>query len=167
MGHPSYFQRLPRLRSVTARQSSSERQPNFAALNRRRHLCSAGRLSRWALAHISSLWLPYVIGQTIIFSSCFFYFFFLSSFFISAPNLSGRRLDVYHTSAHGVALVRISNSGLKCAACGSLQIQDAKKSPSRHHRTKLSGHIFATKACIHNRKKLAKQQYLLYRPTNG
>jgi len=27
-------------------------QPNFAALNRGRHLCSAGRQSRWALAHI-------------------------------------------------------------------------------------------------------------------
>ena len=37
---------------VTARQSSSERQPNFAALNRGRHLCLAGRPSRWALAHI-------------------------------------------------------------------------------------------------------------------
>jgi len=35
------------------RQSSSERQPNFAALNRRRHLYSAGRSSCWALAHIS------------------------------------------------------------------------------------------------------------------
>jgi len=55
LGHPSYFQRLPRLHSVTARQSSSERQPNFAALNRGRHLCSAGRPSRWALAHISSI----------------------------------------------------------------------------------------------------------------
>jgi len=32
--------------------SSSERQPNFAALNRGRHLCSAGRPSCWALAHI-------------------------------------------------------------------------------------------------------------------
>ena len=57
MGHPSYFQRLPRLGRVTARQSSSERQPNFAALNRGRHLCSAGRPSRWALAHICSLFL--------------------------------------------------------------------------------------------------------------
>ena len=28
------------------------RQPNFAALNRGRHLYSAGRRSRWALAHI-------------------------------------------------------------------------------------------------------------------
>jgi len=35
-----------------------------------------------------------------------FLFFFLSSFF-SSPNLSGRRLDVYHTSTHGVALVQI------------------------------------------------------------
>jgi len=33
---------------------------------------------------------------------------FLSSiFFYSSPNLSGRRLDVYHTLTHGVALVRI------------------------------------------------------------
>ena len=28
----------------------------------------------------------------------------------SSPNLSGRRLDVYHTLAHGVALVRIYSS---------------------------------------------------------
>ena len=36
--------------------------------------------------------------------------FYLSSspfFLFSSPNPSGRRLDVYHTSAHGVALVRI------------------------------------------------------------
>ena len=33
--------------------------------------------------------------------------FYLSFFFLSSPNLSGRRLDVYHTSTHGVALVRI------------------------------------------------------------
>jgi len=51
------------------------------------------------------LWSPYVIRQTIIFSSCSF--FLLSSSFFSSPNLSGGRLDVYHTSTHGVALVRI------------------------------------------------------------
>ena len=50
--HPVIFQRLLRLGSVTARHSSNGRQPNFAALNRGRHLCSAGRPSRWALAHI-------------------------------------------------------------------------------------------------------------------
>ena len=39
----------------------------------------------------------------IIFLSCNFYL--LSIFFFSSPNLCGRRLDVYHTSTHGVALV--------------------------------------------------------------
>jgi len=33
--------------------------------------------------------------------------FLFSFFFFSLPNLSGRRLDAYHTSAHGVALVWI------------------------------------------------------------
>jgi len=37
LGHPCKFQRLSRLGSVTARRSSSERQPNFAALNRGCH----------------------------------------------------------------------------------------------------------------------------------
>ena len=72
--HPCKFQRVWRLGSVNARHYSSGRQPNFAALNRRCHLYSAGRPSRWALAHI--------------FSSIF-----------SSPTLSGRTLDVYHTSS--------------------------------------------------------------------
>jgi len=72
------------------------------------------------------LWSPYVIGQTIIFLPCDFY---LSIFFFSSPNLRGRRLDVYHTLTHGVALVRIENAGLKGAARGSLKMQDPKKSP--------------------------------------
>jgi len=50
--HPSKFERVSRLGSVIARHSSSGRQPNFARLNRGRHLCSAGRPSRWALTHI-------------------------------------------------------------------------------------------------------------------
>ena len=62
----------------------------------------------------------------IIFLPCGF--FLSSSFFylFSSPNLSGRRLAVYHTCTHGVASVRIQNAGLKCAARGSLEIQDAK-----------------------------------------
>ena len=52
MGHPCKFQPVSRLDSVTARHSSSERQPNFAALNTGRHLYSAGRPSGWALVHI-------------------------------------------------------------------------------------------------------------------
>jgi len=78
----------------------------------------------------SSLWSPYGIGQTIIFLPCG-YFLFLSFFllFFSSPNLSRRRLDVCHTSTHGVALVRIPDAGLKPAARGSLIKQDTKKSP--------------------------------------
>jgi len=58
----------------------------------------------WMLREL--LWSPYVIGQTIIYLPCGFY---LSSscFFIFSPNLSGRRVDVYHTSAPGVGLVWI------------------------------------------------------------
>jgi len=43
-----------------------------------------------------------------IFSSCFFLLSLFSSF-----NLSGRRLDVYHTSTHGVALVLKYRGALK------------------------------------------------------
>ena len=73
------------------------------------------------------LWSPYVIGQTIIFSCCGLFFLSIYLFF-SSPNLSRRTLDVCHTSTHGVALVRISDAGLKPAARGSLKTQDAKKS---------------------------------------
>jgi len=49
---------------------------------------------------------PCVANAVVMLLSCFV---LLSSFFlhVSSPNLSDRRLDVYHTSAHGVALVRI------------------------------------------------------------
>jgi len=63
------------------------------------------RISRHTKGLILLLWSPYVIGQTIIFLPYDFYL--SSSFFLSSPNLSRRRLDVYHTSTHGVALVRI------------------------------------------------------------
>ena len=117
--------------SVTARHRSSEREPNFAAFNRGRHLYSAGWPSCWALTHISSysicylsvvyftcswcfiiiffihvqaftfLWPPCVADADIILSSCGFFFFF------SSPIFSGRRLDVYHTSTHHVVLMQI------------------------------------------------------------
>jgi len=74
-GTPANFNGLASIGGVTARHCSSGRQLNFAALKRGRHLYSAGRPSLWALAHILVL-----------------------SFF--SPNLSGRRLDVYHTSTH-------------------------------------------------------------------
>jgi len=51
-GAPQQISTVSRLGSVTARHSGSGREPNFAALNRGRHLYSAGRPSRWELAHI-------------------------------------------------------------------------------------------------------------------
>jgi len=55
-----------------------------------------------------------------------FVLFLLPFFFFSSPNVSGRRMDVYHTSTHDVILVRIWNAGLKCAARGSLEMRDPK-----------------------------------------
>ena len=52
---------------------------------------------------VTFLWPPCVADAEVIFLPGGFFFFFL--FF--SPNLSGHRLDVYHTSTHGVALVRI------------------------------------------------------------
>jgi len=47
--------------------------------------------------------------------------------FLLFPRLfSDWRLDVYYTSIDDVVSVRIKNAGLKCAARGSLKIQDAK-----------------------------------------
>jgi len=89
--------------------------------------------------------------------------FIFSSFFFSSPNLSGRRLDVYHTSTHGVALVRI----LESMCCTRLaEIQDAKKSPFWYHCTTLSGYIFGTKACIDNRKNLLNRNSSFTCPDN-
>jgi len=101
-----------------------------AALNRGRHLSSsAGRPSRWALAHISS------------------------SFFFTLPNLSRRRLDVYHTSTWCSPSAHLEcRSEMYCTRlAGNAGPQN---SPSEHHRTTLSGYIFATKARIDNRKNL-------------
>jgi len=74
------------------------------SIQRRAPLIFGGRPSRWPSAHI--------LVMAALRSRCGHYIFalwFLSFYlsFFSSPNLSGRRLDVYHTSTHGVALVRI------------------------------------------------------------
>jgi len=51
LGHPYKFQRVLHLGSVTARHLVVG-VSQTAALNRGRHVCSAGRPSGWALAHI-------------------------------------------------------------------------------------------------------------------
>jgi len=74
-------------------------------------------------------------------------------------------------------LPRLS-ANLECMSemcCTRLAANTGRKtSPFWHHRTTLSGCIFAAEACIDNRKKLVKQQCLLHmflhgelRPTNG
>jgi len=96
-------------------------------------------------------------------SRCGHYIFVLFlSFFLcllfSSPNLSGRRVDVCHTSTHGVALVRIENapqvwSVVHAARWKCRTKKIAKKSPSGHHPTTLSGYIFAIKAMYRQSEK--------------
>jgi len=86
--------------------------------------------------------------------------FLLSSSF-SSPNVNHRRLDVCHTSTHGVALVRISDAGLIRAARSSLKNTGRKRSPKNRHLGTIAQ--LSCKAGIDNRKKkLFKQQYLLH-----
>jgi len=68
---------------------------------RGRHLYSAGLPSRWASAHILVMAALYVIRGSLYF--CPVISIYRLSIFFSSPNLSGRRLDVYHTLTHGVA----------------------------------------------------------------
>jgi len=58
-GTPSYFNGYHVLSALLHGSQDSGRQPNFAALNRGRHLCLAGRPSRWTLAHILVLYRKY------------------------------------------------------------------------------------------------------------
>jgi len=53
------------------------------------------------------LWPPYVIGQAIYIFILSYVLLSFCFFLLSSPNLIRRRLDVYHTCTHGVALVRI------------------------------------------------------------
>ena len=98
-----------------------------------------------------------------------FALWFLSSFFYQRPQIGC--LPYFHTW---------------CGLCANLECRSEmcckwlaentgrKKSPFCHHRTTLSGCIFATKACIDNRKKMinADTSYTCLhdgelRPTNG
>ena len=79
LGHPCKFQWVSHLGSVTARHSSSGHQPNFVALNRGRHLYSAGRPSRWALAHILVFVVLYTRANVIWLNSYLFTYFWCAS----------------------------------------------------------------------------------------
>jgi len=66
----------------------------------------------------------------IMFLSCGFFYLLLS--FFSSPNLSGRRLDVYHTSTCGLRANLECTSEMCCAQLAGNA--EAKKSPKNHHR---------------------------------
>ena len=55
----------------------------------------------------SSLFMVALWNRETIYIFMLWFVLLLSSFFYSSPNLSRHRLDVCHTSTHGVALVRI------------------------------------------------------------
>jgi len=92
LGHPCKFQRDSRLGSVTARHSSSGRQPNLAASKRGRHLYSAGRPSRWASAHI----LVYIFSACMCQHRCNYRLCALT-----APNaVSAETLSKFHNGSY-------------------------------------------------------------------
>jgi len=84
----------------------------------------------------------------------------LSSFFFSSPNVSRRRLDVYHSYTHTWCGLSANLGCMSETWCTRLAESTgrkkspkiAKKSPSGQHRTTLWGYIFGRKACIDNRK---------------
>jgi len=114
----------------------------------------------------------YIFALWFLLPSSFFFFF-------SSANLRSRRLDVCHTSTHGVSLVRISDAGLKCAARGSLEMQDAKKVAKNRHLSTIAQLWRAMSSQLRHvstiGKKLVTQQYVLQtssqygelRPTSG
>ena len=67
-------------------------------------------LVRRALAEVCTV--PVLLVMVALWNRADHYIFILwfllsISYLFSSPNLSGRRVDVYHTSTYGVVLVRI------------------------------------------------------------
>ena len=122
------------------------------------------RLCNHCCCCIRLLWLPYVIGQTIIFLPCSF--FLPSIFFLFLAKSQWPQVGClpYFETWCGPSANLECRSERCCTrlAANAGPKKVAKKSPTGHHRATLSGYIFGTKACIDNREKLVKQQYLLY-----
>ena len=72
------------------------------------------------------------------------------------PLKNSAQVETCSICVWGVLRIRAARGSLKY-----MMQKIAKKSPSGHHRTAFSGY-FATKACIDNRKKFVKQQYLFH-----
>jgi len=80
LGHPSYFQRLPRLDCVTARHV-------VLGVSQTLRRWTEGATYVWQGDHHVGHWPTFLV--------------------LSSPNLSRRKVDVRHTCAHGVPFVRI------------------------------------------------------------
>jgi len=100
----------------------------------------------------------YIFILSFFFSSPFYFYPAVSSFFfLFFPRLISAVADwglpYFHTWC-GLS----ANLGCRSETCCTRLAENTgrKKSPSGHHCTTLSGYIFATKACINNRKKLVK-----------
>jgi len=128
------------------------------------HLHSAGRPSRWALAHI-------LVIMVALWNRADHYIFamwFVSSFFFF-PRLISAVGDWMSTILPHIVWLS-ANLGCRSETCCTGRKKIAKNSPSGHHRTNLSGYIFATKAHIDNRKKYllnSMSQYLEFWPKSG
>jgi len=113
--------------------------------------CVARTMHQCALFCVCSLWPPYRIGQAIIFCPVISIFLLLSSsvYFPRLISAVGDWASTIHTWC-GLS------ANLECMSemcCTRLtENTGRKKSPFRHHRTTLSGCIFANKACIDNQK---------------
>jgi len=130
--------------SVTARHSSSGRQPNSAAWYKEwnyRTFAEGATYIRQGGHHV---------GHRPTF---YFLSFFLA---YSQPSQIGC-LPYFHTSCGLPANLECRSEKLMCcmrlAEIGLQDAKIAKSSASAHHRTTLSGYIFTAKACIDNRKK--------------
>ena len=99
------------------------------------------------------LWVPHFwFALIIIFSSCGFFFFL---FLACSQSSQIGCLPYFHAwCSHCANLEFRSESNVMHEARWKYRTQKiAKNLPSAHHRTTLSGYIFATKAYIDNRKK--------------
>jgi len=106
------------------------------------------------------LWPPCIADADAIFCSYGYYLFsFLPSPILSGPWSEIECLPYFHTWC-GLSANLECMSEMCCTRLA--ENTGRKKSPSVHHRTTLSGYIFAMKAHIDNWKKLVKQQYLLH-----
>jgi len=108
-------------------------------------------------------WIPVQLFMAALRSRCGHYILSFFSFLFCFPRLitAVARSQIgclpYFNTWCGLS----ANLGCRSETCCTRLAGNTrrKKSPSGHHRTTLSGYIFATKARNNNRKKIVKQQY--------